>query len=429
MTPGVADVVSMDGLIKQYEVNPDLAKMKYHNLTMQAVFTALGRGNANAGGNYVEQGAQQYLIRGIGLLRSAADIGSIVVASHNGTPVLIKDIAGVTVSAVPRQGIVGQDDDDDIVNGTVLMRKGENPSQVLRELKERVDTLNGSILPQGVRIVPYYDRTWLIHTTLKTVFKNLLEGASLVSVVLFIFLGNFRAAGIVALMIPLALLATFIGLTWRGIPANLFSLGAMDFGIIVDGAVIVVENVFRKLSEHEHKTDRLTVRDLILEATVEVGRPTFFSMLIIIAAHLPIFTLQRHEGRIFSPMAWTVTSALVGSLVFSLTLVPLLCYFLLRKNISEKENFVVRACKRGYRPSLAWALGHRKTVLGLAVAALGVSLALVPRLGTEFLPELNEGTIWGNANMPAGISLSETAKLCARMRAAQIGRASCRERV
>ena len=418
MTPGVADVVSMGGLIKRYEVNPDLAKMKYYNLTMQQVFTALGRGNANAGGNYVEQGAQQYLIRGIGLLRSAADIGNIVVASHNGTPVLIKDIAGVIVSAVPRQGIVGQDDDDDIVNGIVLMRKGENPSQVLRELKERVDTLNGSILPKGVRIVSYYDRTWLIHTTLKTVFKNLLEGASLVSVVLFIFLGNFRAAGIVALMIPLALLATFIGLTWRGIPANLLSLGAMDFGIIVDGAVIVVENVFRKLSEHEHKTDRHTVRELILEATAEVGRPTFFSMLIIIAAHIPIFTLQRHEGRIFSPMAWTVTSALVGSLLFSLTLVPLLCFYLLRRNLPHKDNLAVLTCKRFYRPALAWALGHRKTVLGLALAALGVSLALVPRLGTEFLPELNEGTIWVNANMPAGISVNETTALCARMRSA-----------
>src|SRR2546421_3233959 len=236
MTPGVADVVSMGGLIKQYEVNPDQAKMKYYNLTMQAVFTALGRGNANAGGNYVEQGAQQDLIRGVGLLRSAADIGSIVVASHNGTPVLIKDIADVTVSAVPRQGIVGQDDDDDIVNGIVLMRKGENPSQVLRALKERVDTLNGSILPKGVQIVSYYDRTWLIHTTLKTVFKNLLEGALLVSLVLYLFLGHLRSAGIVAVVIPLALLSTFIGLKLRGIPANLLSLGAMDFGIIVDGA-------------------------------------------------------------------------------------------------------------------------------------------------------------------------------------------------
>src|SRR5439155_18923420 len=197
----------------------------------------------------------------------------------------------------------------------------------LAAVKERIDALNQSILPRGVRVVAYYDRTWLIHTTLKTVFKNLLEGATLVTLVLLVFLGNVRAAGIVAFMIPLSLLATFLGLTWRGIPANLLSLGAMDFGIVVDGAVIVVENVFRKLSEHEHKTDHRTVSHLILEATAEVGRPTFFSMLIIIAAHIPIFTLQRHEGRIFSPMAWTVTSALVGSLFFSLTIVPLLCFY------------------------------------------------------------------------------------------------------
>ena len=286
MTPGVADIVSMGGLIKQYEVNPNLAKMKYQNLTLQQLFTALGRGNANAGGNYVEQGAQQYLIRGIGLLRFAEDIGNIVVSSRNGTPVLVRDIADVAVSAVPRQGIVGQDDDNDIVNGVVLMRKGENPSRVLAAVKERIETLNKSILPHGVKIDSYYDRTWLIHTTLKTVFRNLFEGASLVTAVLVLFLGNLRAAAIVAMMIPFSLLATFLGLTWRGIPANLLSLGAMDFGIIVDGAVIVVENVFRQLSEHEHKTDRQTVRHLILEAAAEVGRPTFFSMLKIGRAHV-----------------------------------------------------------------------------------------------------------------------------------------------
>jgi len=416
MTPGVADIVSMGGLIKQYEVNPNLAKMKYQNLTLQQLFTALGRGNANAGGNYVEQGAQQYLIRGIGLLRFAEDIGNIVVSSRNGTPVLVRDIADVAVSAVPRQGIVGQDDDNDIVNGVVLMRKGENPSRVLAAVKERIETLNKSILPHGVKIDSYYDRTWLIHTTLKTVFKNLFEGASLVTAVLVLFLGNLRAAAIVAMMIPLSLLATFLGLTWRGIPANLLSLGAMDFGIIVDGAVIVVENVFRKLSEHEHKTDRQTVRHLILEAAAEVGRPTFFSMLIIIAAHIPIFTLQRHEGRIFSPMAWTVTSALAGSLLFSLTLVPLLCFYFLRQNLPHRDNWIVRRCKGIYQPALAWALTRPRTVLAASVAALALSLALVPRLGTEFLPELNEGSIWVNANLPAGISVSEATALCARMR-------------
>src|SRR6266581_3957607 len=350
MVPGVADVVSLGGLIKQYEVNPSLARMKYYNLTLQQLFTALGRGNANAGGSYVEQGGQQYLIRGIGLLRSQEDIGNIVVASHAGTPVLVKDLADVTIGAVPRQGIVGQDDNDDIVSGIVLMRKGENPSQVLTALKARVALLNRSILPTGVRIVPYYDRTWLIDTTLKTVFKNLLEGALLVTAVLFIFLGNLRAAAIVAVIIPLSLLATFIGLTWRGIPANLLSLGAMDFGIIVDGAVIVLENVFRHLTERQET--RRAPKAIVLDAAVEVGRPTLFSMLIIIIAHLPIFTLQRHEGRIFAPMAYTVVSALLGSLLFSLTLVPLLCFFLLRRNLPEKENPLVHICQRLYRPSL-----------------------------------------------------------------------------
>ena len=418
MVPGVADVVSLGGLIKQYEVNPSLARMKYYNLTLQQLFTALGRGNANAGGSYVEQGGQQYLIRGIGLLRSQEDIGNIVVASHAGTPVLVKDLADVTIGAVPRQGIVGQDDNDDIVSGIVLMRKGENPSQVLTAVKARVALLNRSVLPNGVLIIPYYDRTWLIETTLKTVFKNLLEGALLVTTVLFIFLGNLRAAAIVALMIPLSLLATFIGLTWRGIPANLLSLGAMDFGIIVDGAVIVVENVFRRLSEREENPHRRSLRETILNATFEVGRPTFFSMLIIIAAHIPIFTLQRHEGRIFAPMAWTVTSALVGSLLFALTLVPLLCYFLLRKDLPRQENLLVRLCKRLYRPALDWALDHRKLVLGSALISLAASLAVAPKLGTEFLPELNEGTIWVNITLPAGISVSEASAQCARIRAA-----------
>src|SRR5262249_46084535 len=234
------------------------------------------------------------------------------------------------VTAVPRQGIIGQDEDDDIVTGLVLMRKGENPSEVLAAVKERVNHLNRSVLPKDVQIVPFYDRTWLIGTTLETVFTNLAEGALLVTVVLYIFLGNLRSAAIVAVIIPLSLLATFIGLKIRGIPANLLSLGAMGFGIIVDGAVIVVENVFRHLSERDQNRDLASIKETILNATTEVGRPTLFSMLIIITAHIPIFALQRHEGRIFAPMAYTVTSALVGSLLFSLTLVPLLCYFMLR---------------------------------------------------------------------------------------------------
>src|SRR5437870_1695352 len=312
LIPGVADIVSFGGLIKQYEVNPDLGKLRDYKVTLQQLFTALQRGNANVGGSYLEQGRQQYLIRGIGLLRSADEIGSIVVAERGGVPILVKYLANVSVGSIPRQGIVGQDDDDDVVTGIVLMRKGENPSQVLKALKEKVESLNATGLPRGATIAPFYDRTWLIDRTLKTVFTNLVEGAMLVTLVLLLFLGNLRAALIVALVIPLSLLATFLGLTWVGIPANLLSLGAMDFGIIVDGAVIVVENIFRHLSEDQPEVDGnipnpaeaaarpgslvggphlRRFREAILRAAAEVGRPTFFSMLIIIAAHIPIFTL------------------------------------------------------------------------------------------------------------------------------------------
>ena len=418
IVPGVADVVSRGGFIKQYQVVPNLTRLKSYGLNMQNIFTALQRGNANAGGGYIEQGPQQYLIRGIGLLRSPADIGNIVVAEHAGVPILVKDIGEVNTGAVPRQGLVGMDNRDDIVTGIVLMRKGENPSLVLNGVKEKVRELNDRILPKNVTLVAYYDRTWLIETTLHTVFKNLAEGALLVLLVLYLFLGNFRSAAIVAVVIPLSLLATFLGLTIKGIPANLLSLGAMDFGIIVDGAVIVVENVYRRLAEAKAKNDATPVKQLIEEAALQVGRPTFFSMLIIIIAHVPIFTLQRHEGRIFAPMAYTVVSALIGSLLLSLTLVPLLCYAFMRRGVTEKENFLVRTLKRIYRPLLEAALRRRYVVIGLAVAALLGSLAIVPQLGSEFLPELNEGAIWVNLMLPPGISLSEVSRTLHRVRAA-----------
>src|SRR5438093_1114617 len=309
MIPGVADVVSFGGFIKQYEVTVNTARMKSYGVTLQQVFTALGRGNANAGGSFLERGEQQYLIRGIGMLQSSDDLGDIVVAEHGGTPLLIRDIADV---------------------------------------------------------------------------------------------------------IPLSLLATFIGLRLRAIPANLLSLGAMDFGIIVDGAVIVLENVFRRLTERrEHHR---APKAIVLDAAVEVGRPTLYSMLVIIIAHLPIFTLQRHEGRIFAPMAYTVVSALVGSLLFSLTLVPLLSFFLLRNHAEGGDNVIVRLCKRAYRPALRFALERRRMVLGAAVAALAGSLLLVPALGTEFLPELNEGALWINVMLPPGLSVTETSRQLARIR-------------
>lgn len=416
MVPGIADVVSFGGFIKQYQVSVDLEKLKSYNLALQDVFTALGKSNANAGGSYIEQGSQMLLIRGIGLLRSSDDIGNVVVTQRQGTPLLVRDIASVEVSSVPRQGVIGQDDNDDIVSGIVVMRKGENPSLVLDALKDKVGSLNESILPKGVKIVPYYDRTWLIDTTLHTVGKNLLEGALLVTAILYLFLGNLRSAAVVACIIPLALLATFIGLQIRGIPANLLSLGAMDFGIIVDGAVIVVENIFRRLSRDRGDGGINSLRVAVLEATAQVGRPTFFSMLIIITAHIPIFTLQRQEGRIFAPMAYTVTSALIGSLVFSLTLVPLLCFYLLRKRLPDRENLIVRASKRVYAPVLNWALSNKKTVLAAAVIALGAGLFSSSFLGSEFLPELNEGTIWVNVMMPPSISLTEAQKTCGQIR-------------
>jgi cobalt-zinc-cadmium resistance protein CzcA len=414
--PGVADVVTWGGFVKQYEVNPDLAKMKLYKVTLQQLFQALANGNANAGGSYVEQGRQQFLIRGIGLLRDSHDIENVVVDARNGTPILVRDIAAVTVGNVPRQGIMGQDGADDIVTGIVLLRQGENPSEVLAAVNAKVAELNRNGLPEGVHVVPYYDRTWLIGKTLRTVFTNLVEGAMLVTLVLLLFLGNLRAAAIVAAVIPLSLVSTFMGLKLLGIPANLLSLGAMDFGIIVDGAVIVVENVFRRLGESPRPSTRGERFERVLQAAGEVGRPTLFSMLIIIAAHVPIFALQRQEGRIFAPMAYSVTSALVGSLLISLTLVPLLCLALLRRGVASHDNAVVAVAKRLYAPALDWALRHRGAVVFAALAALGASLAVIPRIGTEFLPELNEGTIWINFTMPPSISVTEAQSQMAAVR-------------
>jgi cobalt-zinc-cadmium resistance protein CzcA len=313
--------------------------------------------------------------------------------------------------------VAGQDDNDDIVYGLVLMRKGENASEVLKAVKSRVAELAKS-LPPGVSIDPFYDRSWLIDKTLKTVFSNLVEGAMLVCLVLFVFLGNLRAAAIVALVIPLSLLGTFLGLTFAGIPANLLSLGAMDFGIIVDGAVIVIEHVFHRLSLVEKALDQKHRIAEILDATAEVGRPTLFSMIIIIAAHIPIFTLQRHEGRIFAPMAWSVTSALVASLLISLTLVPLLAHWLLRKNLPHGDNRLVEWLKARYQPRLEWVLARPKWVVGAASAVLLASLACVPLLGSEFLPELDEGSIWLNVALQPSSSISEAQLMAHRIRAA-----------
>ena len=416
--PGVADVVAMGGAIKQYEVQPDLDKLRAYKLSFQNLLDALGRGNSNAGGSYVAQGAQQYAIRGIGLLRSVDDIGQIVLSSRGGTPILIRDVAQVKIGAVPRLGVVGQDDDNDVVTGIVVMRKGENPSEVLKGVKAKIEALNAKGLPPGMKIEPFYDRTWLMGKTLSTVFRNLVEGALLVSIVLYLFLSNLRASLAVVVVIPLALLATFLGLKIMGVPANLLSLGAMDFGIIVDGAVIVIENILQRLSERGEGMSTDERRTVITDAANEVGRPTLFSMLIIIAAHIPIFALQRHEGRIFQPMALSVTTALIGSLIFSLTLVPLLAFWLLRKKVPHGDNFIVATSKRIYTPVLVWAIEHRRTVIAIGVAAFALAIVCASRLGSEFLPELNEGTIWVNLRLPSSISTDEATRVSAKVRKA-----------
>ena len=409
--PGVADVVAMGGHIKQYEVQPDMEKLRSFKLTVQNLLDALGRGNSNAGGSYVAQGSQQFTIRGIGLLTSSAEIGQIVLGSSNGTPILVRDVAQVKLGAVPRLGISGQDEDDDAVVGIVIMRKGENPSQVLKNVKEKLALINERVLPKGVQIVPFYDRTWLMGKTLATVFRNLVEGALLVSLVLYLFLSNFRASLAVVVVIPLALLSTFLGLKFMGVPANLLSLGAMDFGIIVDGAVIVIENIMHRLAQRGEGMSDKERQVVITDAANEVGRPTLFSMLIIIAAHIPIFALQRHEGRIFQPMALSVTTALIGSLIFSLSLVPLLAYWMLKTKLPHGDNQLVTVAKRIYTPILDWALLQQKKVMAIAFTMFVLALIVASRLGSEFLPELNEGTFWVNWDLPSSISQEDATKV------------------
>ena len=409
--PGIADVVSFGGPIRQYEVHPNLGKLRDYKLTIGQLFNALQRANANAGGGSVAQGRQQFLIRSIGLLKSSADISQVVVDENKGTPILVRDVAEVVEGRVPEQGIVGisdaSGDQDDVVSGIVLLRKDENPSMALDALKAKVDALNTGGLPTGVKIIPFYDRSWLISKTLKTVFSNLLEGAFLVTLVLYLFLADFRAAGIVASIIPLALLGTFIGLSVVGIPANLLSLGAMDFGIIVDGAVIVIENIFRRLGEAQRDESHKPQSRTIQEAVIEIGRPTVFSMVIIMVAHLPIFTMQRHEGKIFAPMAYSVVAALITSLILSLTLVPFLSKIAFKNNVPHEETKLMHWFMNRYEPALKWVLANARRVLAVALAALAVTAAMVPQLGTEFLPELNEGSIWININLPTSVSVDE----------------------
>ena len=408
--PGVADVVSFGGFVKQYQVQVDPEQLQARGVTLRQVFEALGRSNANAGGNVIEHGEEQYVVRGLGALADAGDIEQVVVAARGGIPIRIRDLARVTVGAFPRRGVVTRDHEPEAVEGIVLMRRGENPSVVLDALHAKIERLNHGILPPSVRIDTFYDRARLVHRTLTTVTHNLVLGALLVVLVVGVFLMSLRAALVVALVIPLALLGAFLYLKLRGLSANLLSLGAVDFGIIVDGAVIMVEHVTRRLAGNGTASNPRHVRAVVLEAAEEVARPTLFALVIIIVAYVPIFSLQRVEGRIFAPMANTVCAALVAALVFSFTLVPLLSYLVLRRSPGRDETPVERAALRAYRPALGWALDHRRAVAGATAAVLALGLWLFTRLGTEFLPELNEGAFYVTFTFPPSISLSTASR-------------------
>jgi cobalt-zinc-cadmium resistance protein CzcA len=411
--PGVADVVSYGGLVKEIHVQPDPVRMATLGATLTDVFAAISSASSNATGGYVERGSEVFVIRSLGIFTNVDDIARTRVTEHKGVPVLIRDVAQVTEGYAPRQGIVTRDEDDDAVEGIVLMRRGENPSTVLPILRERIAELDTDILPSGVKVSPFYDRSNLVSATLTTVFHNLAEGALLVTLVLFAFTLSIRASLIVATVIPLSLAASFAYLRARGMSANLLSMGAIDFGIIVDGAVILVEHLFHKVPTMDRETP---IAERVFSAAKEVARPTLFSLLIIIAAYLPIFALQRVEGRIFAPMANTVASALVGALFVSFTLVPVLAMFALRGDRPEKESPLLGWAARAYEPSLTFAMARPISVVILAIGALVASFVLLPRIGSEFLPELNEGALYVTFTLPGNISPTDGRRLTPRLK-------------
>jgi cobalt-zinc-cadmium resistance protein CzcA len=414
--PGVADVVSYGGLVKEVQVQPSPARLAAFGLTLEDLEKALREASVNASGGVLERGAEQFVIRSTALFASLGDIGATGVATHQGTPVLVRDVADVREGWAPRQGVVSRNFSLDTVEGIVLMRRGQNPSDVLKGLRAAVDSLNQalpSLAGTPVRVEAFYDRTDLVDTTLKTVARNLVEGAFLVTLVLFVFLMDLRAALIVAALIPLSLLSAFIYLRMRGMSANLLSMGAVDFGIIVDGAVVIVESVVARMATPAEPGE--SVRDRVSAATRAVLRPTFFALLIIIAAYLPIFLLERVEGRIFAPMSNTVVAALIGALIFSVSLVPVLATFAFRRPRPHRESPVLRLALLVYRPLLVWALRRRLLVLAGSLGALAIAVIALPRLGSEFLPELNEGALYITCTLPSNVSLTEGRKLVSRV--------------
>jgi cobalt-zinc-cadmium resistance protein CzcA len=412
--PNVVDVSSFGGITREYQVRVDPAKLVAYGLSIGQVEQQLANNNVNAGGGFIEEGQQQINVRAVGLVSSVQDIEQTVLKAQNGVPILVKDIAVVTQGPKVRLGrfakaIHREDgqiiDDDDVVSGIVLLRKGAAADPTLIAIHEKVKELNDHILPKGVKVVPFIDRSDLVHFTTYTVLRNLTEGIILVVIVLFLFLGNVRGALIVALTIPFSLLFASICLDLRHIPANLLSLGALDFGMVVDGAVVMVENIVRHLSTRGGRPTMQCIRD----AAHEVQRPVFFAIAIIITAYMPIFTLQRVEGRLFKPMAWTVAFALLGALIFSILIAPVLASVFFRDSIREWRNPVLIFLTNQYRTRVRWAIEHRWITLTAGIAALGIAMFLVfgGVIGSEFLPHLDEGAIWVRGTLAPSTGPSE----------------------
>ncbi|GAB3808027.1 CusA/CzcA family heavy metal efflux RND transporter [Spirosoma humi] len=414
--PGVADVVAFGGREKSYEIRVNPTQLAKYDITPLEVYQAVTRSNINVGGDVIERNGQAYVVRGIGLLTSIADIENLIVEDLGGNPVLVKNVAEVAESNLPRVGQVGLNTDDDVVEGIVVMRKNENPSEVLERVKAKIEDLNTRVLPSDVKMVTFYDRDDLISFCTRTVLHNLTEGIVLVTVVVFLFMADWRTTIIVSIVIPLALLFAFMCLKLRGMSANLLSMGAVDFGIIVDGAVVMVEGIFVALDHQAHrvgmtKFNKMAKWGLIKKTGGELGKAVFFSKLIIITALLPIFSFQKVEGKMFSPLAWTLGFALLGALLFTLTLVPVLCSILLKKDVKEKNNPLVNFFDRTVMAGFTWCFSRRRLSLFASIAFMAATFFSSTLLGSEFLPTLNEGALWVTAEMPMSMSLPESIKM------------------
>jgi cobalt-zinc-cadmium resistance protein CzcA len=412
--PGVADDSSLGGTTMQYQVKLNPYRLFSRGVTVPQIFQQLSTNNSNAGGGFYSQGGQFYYIRGLGLVKTTEDIGNVVVATNNGIPTYVKDVAKVEIGDAVRLGEFGYMKQDDAVEGVILMRVGEQAQVVLKRVEALTKELNEHVLPPDVKIIPYYDRSGLIEETTTTVEENLIRGMVLVLVVLGIFLFNIRAAIIVAITIPFALMFSFICLDWRHIPANLLSIGAIDFGILVDGAVVMVENVFRELAaRHGEDYDLIYV---IRAAAKDVERPIFYAVAVIIAGYLPIYVLTGPSGKLFQPMADTMGFALVGSVICALILLPVLCSYLLRGKIHEPKVSFFDFIRRGYGVLLGWCLRNRTVSTVILLSVFAASLLLIPLIGAEFMPHLDEGALWMRATAPYTISFEEASKLSPQIR-------------